>query len=121
MKRIVAFSFLSIAGTVTALATDFPPPWQNEPTPVYSTPAPSKSWGGLYLGVNGGYGFGNSQWSLNGALTTPFNLNGALAGGTVGFNFPVSEVLFGLEGDLDWAGFSGNTACGAVNAAGATA
>jgi outer membrane immunogenic protein len=123
MKRIVAFSFLSLAGTIAAAAADFPPPWQNASGPpgVYSTAATSKSWGGVYLGLNGGYGLGSSQWSLGGNPSAVFDPNGFLAGGTVGFNFPISEVLFGFEGDLDWARFDGSIGNCAVNAAGAAA
>jgi outer membrane immunogenic protein len=122
MKRVVAFGVLFLAGTVSVFAADFPPPWQNEPTPpsVYSS-ALSKSWGGFYLGGNGGYAFGSSQWSLAGATSNIFSPNGAFGGGTVGFNLPISEVLFGVEGDFDWGGLNGSTGCGAVAAAAAGA
>jgi outer membrane immunogenic protein len=53
--------------------------------------------------------------------TDVFNTSGFLFGGTAGFNFPISAVLVGLEGDIDWSGLSGNATNCAVNASGAAA
>lgn len=123
MKQIVVASVvLSLIGIGRLFAADFPPPSQPPvPPPIYSGEAPSKGWSGVYLGINGGYGFGSSQWSLGGNPTSVFDSNGFLVGGTVGMNFPVSEVLFGVEGDIDWAGLDGNVAGCAVTTAGAVA
>jgi len=71
------------------------------------------------LGINGGFGAGSSQWTLGGVPSSVFNTDGFLFGGTLGFNYPVSEVLFGLEGDLDWSSLNGSTAGCAVNGGGA--
>jgi outer membrane immunogenic protein len=118
---VVALVLASLVGTGRLLAADFPTPAQSTPVPFYSPAPPSKSWNGFYLGVNGGYGLGTSQWSLNGTPTNIFSPNGALAGGTLGFNLAISEVLVGLEGDADWAGLDGNVGNCAINTAGAVA
>jgi outer membrane immunogenic protein len=122
MKQVVvAFVLASLVCVGRPLAADFPPPVAAPvPPPIYS-PAPSKTWNGFYLGVNGGYGLNTSQWSLNGTPTSAFSPNGALAGGTLGFNYAISEVVVGLEGDFDWTGFDGSIGGCAVNAAGAVA
>jgi hypothetical protein len=53
--------------------------------------------------------------------TGVFNTSGFLFGGTAGFNYPVSAVLVGIEGDIDWSGLSGSAANCAVNTSGAVA
>jgi outer membrane immunogenic protein len=119
---VVAFLLSSLAIVGDASAADMPL-WQAAPPPpaIYGTNPAYKGWGGFYLGANGGYAIGSSQWSLNGTPTNIFDVNGFMAGGTVGFNFPVSEVLFGFEGDIDWAGLTGSVGGCALNAAGAVA
>ena len=87
----------------------------------YDANGPYTNWAGAYLGLNGGYGLGSSQWTLGLLGTDVFNTSGFLFGGTAGFNFPISAVLVGLEGDIDWSGLSGNATNCAVNASGAAA
>ncbi len=122
-QAVVALALASLVGIGRPLAADFPPPAQSAPVPppIYSPASPSKTWNGFYLGINGGYGFGSSQWSLNGTPTNVFSPNGALVGGTLGFNLAISEVLVGFEGDADWAGLDGSVGNCAVNSAGAVA
>jgi outer membrane immunogenic protein len=71
------------------------------------------SWEGFYIGVNGGGAFGHSRHSFPGAGTTTgnFDISGGLVGGTLGYNFQSSGMVFGLEGDFDWARITGETAC----------
>ncbi len=117
----VALVFLSLLGVGQARAADLPlPAAPSLPANDYATGAYAR-WGGAYVGINGGYGLGSSQWTLGGAPSSIFDTNGFLLGGTVGFNYPVSEVLFGLEGDADWSSLNGSTGGCAVNAAGAIA
>lgn len=122
MKRfVVAFALSRLVGLCQAAAAEMPPP---APSPVYPPAAyqsPSNPWGGFYLGLNGGGGPGSSQWALGGIGTNVFNTAGFVLGGTLGFNYPISEVLVGLEGDLDWSTFDGSAGGCAVNGAGAAA
>jgi outer membrane immunogenic protein len=69
------------------------------------------------LGINGGYGFGSSDWTGGGLNTGTFNTSGFLVGGTLGFNYQVDEFVLGAETDLDWTGITGSIANG-CNAAG---
>ena len=76
--------------------------------PLYKAPpppAPAYDWSGFYVGVNGGGGWGHSWWNAN---TTGFPLSGGQAGGTAGYNWQTGNVVFGIEGDLDWSGFDGS-------------
>jgi outer membrane immunogenic protein len=78
----------------------------------------SENWGGLYVGLNGGYGFGVSNWSdpnNPGNSPTPstssgdFNISGGLLGATFGANFQASSLVLGVEADLDWSSIKGST------------
>jgi outer membrane immunogenic protein len=55
--------------------------------------------------VNGGGGFGRSNWDTAGG----FDTSGGLVGGTVGYNYQVNQAVFGIEGDVDWASLKGST------------
>ncbi len=84
MKRIilVTAATLAIVGAVPALAADLPqaPPPQ-APAVYVPTVAPVYNWGGIYFGVNGGYGFGSTDWteSSGGAATGNFKTYGRAA------------------------------------------
>jgi outer membrane immunogenic protein len=76
------------------------------PMPYIPAPAPVYNWTGIYVGVNGGYGFGQqTPGSLFGDSFSAFNYNGNgwLGGGTVGAQIQSGHTVIGLEGDIDWA------------------
>jgi outer membrane immunogenic protein len=109
MKRVF-FALVGLAAlTGTAAAADLPP--RPAPAPYYKAPValPVYNWTGFYIGINGGGGFGRSQWDS----TSGFNTSGGLVGGTVGYNYQFGQGVVGLEGDIDWADINGttNTAC----------
>lgn len=102
MKRLLIAGSGLIALAGAAVAADLgPAPYY--PAPAYGPPPPLFSWTGLYLGVNGGGGLGTTSWDSVGS----FNMTGALAGGTVGYNYQIGRAVIGAEGDLDWSGISG--------------
>jgi outer membrane immunogenic protein len=70
--------------------------------PIY---APMYNWSGLYIGVNGGGGWGRSRWDT----ANQFDVSGGLVGGTIGYNWQVNPWVFGLEGDIDWSNIKGTT------------
>lgn len=107
MKRILltSLSLVAIAAAATqAMAADLP---RQLPVKAPAYVAPYYNWTGFYLGINGGWGFGNSNW--NGAGTGSFNTNGGLIGGTAGYNWQLGQAVLGLEGDGDWSGINGTT------------
>jgi outer membrane immunogenic protein len=116
VRLFVALVVLSVIGLSRVAAADLP-----LPSPNFDAEAPYAHWGGTYLGLNGGFGVGSSQWSQGLISTSIFNTDGFLVGGTIGFNYPVSAVLFGVEGDLDWSSLNGSVGSCAVNGAGAVA
>ena len=106
MKLVLAASMVALVGG-QALAADL-----STPTPLPGVkyfPTAAYNWGGGYFGLNGGYGFGQSEWTLAGVSTGSFNVNGFLFGGTLGANFQTGRLVLGLEGDFDWSGITGST------------
>ena len=113
MKPIVVAFVLSLVGVGRALAADLPLPAPLPPASYYPAARPV-NWSGVYLGINGGYGFGRSDWTNAGISTGNFNTNGGLVGGTLGINYASNGgFLFGVEGDFDWSGLSGSSSIAA--------
>jgi outer membrane immunogenic protein len=105
---LAGLGLLAITSIVsTASAADLPRrPSLPVKAPAYV--APYYNWTGLYAGINGGSGFGQSRWSNAFGSTGDFDVSGGLAGGTIGYNWQTNQVVFGLEGDLDWSGIRGS-------------
>ena len=93
--------------SIAAQAADLPR--SSYKAPAYSAPSYA-SWSGFYVGLNGGYGFGKSNITDGAGVSTgDFNVSGAMAGGTVGYNFQTGTWVWGLEGDLDYSWVRGST------------
>jgi outer membrane immunogenic protein len=114
MKKIVpgslGFILLSIlSGSAMAADLSTRPPIHTK-APMM---APGFNWTGIYIGINGGGGWGASRFDFPGLGTTTgdSSTSGALVGGTIGVNWQTSNVVFGLEGDGDWVNFKGSSAC----------
>jgi outer membrane immunogenic protein len=60
MKRILIAGAFALAAGGQALAADLPQP---APPPYIPAPVPIFTWTGIYLGINGGGAFGDSNWS----------------------------------------------------------
>jgi outer membrane immunogenic protein len=111
MKRLLVAGALALLAVTPALAADLP---EAAPPPVKAPafiPSPIYNWTGIYVGINGGFAFGNSDWNAP-IASGNFGLNGGLVGGTLGINFQSGQFVFGLEGDGDWTDISGTTSSG---------
>jgi len=113
MKRLVLASLGALAVVTmmgAANAADLPRR-HAMPTkaPMYEAPY---NWTGFYVGINGGAGWGHSNWDAYG---TGFNTSGGLVGGTVGYNYQMGQVVLGLEGDGDWSGLRGSGTCAGLS------
>jgi outer membrane immunogenic protein len=113
MKRLVlagvaALSTVTMMGAATAadIARRQAMPMK---APAYYAPY---NWTGFYVGINGGGGWGRSDWSGPLGSTDSFDLSGGLVGGTIGYNWQMGQWVFGLEGDLDWTNIRGSTSSG---------
>jgi outer membrane immunogenic protein len=91
-----------LAQPARAADVDIPVQQRVIPVPVYS-------WTGCYLGAEGGWAWGRSRHeTLSGPATPYYALSGGTIGGTLGCNYQVSQVLFGVEGDYSWMFKKGN-------------
>lgn len=77
------------------------------------TPPPTYNWSGLYIGINGGGGWGHERLTSNAGNHYSYSIDGGLIGGTVGFNLQSGFWVAGLEGDVDWSNINGSGACAA--------
>jgi len=124
MKRVLLIAgALALFGGGQALAADLPPPAApppRAPAAYIPPPPPLFTWTGIYVGINGGYGFGTTSWSNTFAASGAsgnFNANGFLVGGQLGGNYQFGQFVIGLEGDGDWTnikGASSTAPCGIV-------
>ena len=106
MKRLLVVGVVALAGLASqANAADLGRRPYAQPAPVY---APVYSWTGLYLGVNGGGGWGDSAWS---GVSNSISPSGGLIGGTVGYNWQFGQTVVGIETDLQWSDIKGSGAC----------
>jgi outer membrane immunogenic protein len=96
-----------LAMPLAAQGADLPHP--SYKAPAYVAPM-FANWNGFYVGINGGYGFGKSDWDIPAVSPEP---KGAVAGGTVGYNLQTGIWVWGIEGDFDWSGIKGSEDCGA--------
>jgi hypothetical protein len=91
-------------------AADLPTRPAYAPAPMMS-PTPVYNWTGIYVGLNGGYGWGN-QDPLN-LITNRFDgdsvaFSGGVFGGTAGAQIQSGHVVIGFEADIDWANMKGS-------------
>jgi outer membrane immunogenic protein len=113
MKRILVLTVLaSIIAASRASAADLPV--RTGPAPAYYPIATVYDWGGGYIGINGGYAFGQSQWSdpfnpSSNNSTGNFNVNGGLVGATMGVSGQFGAWVLSVEGDFDWQGLRGSS------------
>jgi outer membrane immunogenic protein len=104
MKR---FTLMACAGLMAA-AMATPSFAADLPRPAYKAPvfvAPF-SWSGFYVGINGGYGWGTSDWSSAVASDT-IKPKGGLVGGTLGYNMQTGNWVWGIETDIDYSTIDG--------------
>jgi outer membrane immunogenic protein len=82
-----------VAGVGTASAADMA-----VKAPVYKAPVILSDWAGFYIGINGGYGWGDA--AIEGST---FKEKGGLFGGQAGYNWQYGNIVAGVEVDFDGA------------------
>jgi outer membrane immunogenic protein len=106
-------ALVALAIATPASAADLPARYPTKAPPMV---APIWNWTGFYIGINGGYGWGRSDWTATSVLGAPiapvregrFTTDGFTAGGQIGYNWQVSQWVFGLEAQGNWADISGS-------------
>ncbi|MGY3341317.1 outer membrane immunogenic protein [Bradyrhizobium sp. USDA 4472] len=122
MKKLTAAAAGTLALTLglaaPANAADLAArPYTKAPAPMVAT---IYDWSGFYIGINGGGGSAHTCWDFvdtTGAVTgVPgalaregcHNATGGTVGGQIGYRWQSANWVFGLEGQGNWADFSGD-------------
>ena len=116
MKKIafatVAVSML-LTGAASAADLGARPYYSKAPAPILA----AYNWSGFYIGVNGGGGWADKCWDIYnnvGAVVAPafregcHTASGGTIGGQVGYRWQAGNWVFGLEGQGNWADFTGS-------------
>lgn len=114
-KLLIAGAALAALIGTPALAADMalkaPPP----------PPPPAWSWTGFYVGLNAGYSVANDPFNqtaaesgtiVSSSIDSRVTPNGGLFGGQAGYNFQSGNIVFGVEGDIQWSGEHDTAGCG---------
>ena len=107
-KSILVTSSWMVLGAV-ASAADLP---VASPVPQLAAPG----WAGFYLGIHGGYGWGDNNFSQTVFPVPPFaavqgfKSQGAIYGAQAGYNWQFGRAVTGLEIDFSAANISGSSA-----------
>jgi len=129
MKKFLLSSAAFLGLTAAAAAADLP---RRAAPPVFA-PVPVFTWTGFYVGLNAGYGWGNSTddglgnafsgvvpgggtanvfpFAGVGLLNSDNSNDGFVGGAQAGFNYqftPGSGFVVGIEADVDWLGSNSN-------------
>jgi outer membrane immunogenic protein len=114
MKRyLLASTALCASLATSAFAADLPTMKGTPPAPAVA-PAPF-SWTGFYLGANLGATWSqdraestNGIFSIPPGTTNTVDPSGVLGGVQGGYNYQFSNIVAGIEGDLDWSSARGS-------------
>lgn len=101
-----AAATLVLAVAAPASAADMAArPYTKAPPPV----AAIYDWTGFYIGANGGWGSADTDWTLVGVGPEGgHHASGGTVGGQIGYRWQSGQFVFGVEGQGNWADFSGD-------------
>jgi outer membrane immunogenic protein len=124
MKKLFAALSIILGSTIAAAAADMAPAYTKAPV----MPATVASWGGFYVGINGGGAWGRTDTSLvttngtvpfgffdvdniagvNAAGNNRIHTSGGIAGGQIGYIWQNGGAIFGIEAAFDWTNLNGS-------------
>ena len=109
MKRVlIAAAAMTVAGVYSVQAADL------AARPYYTKAVPAMvasvyDWSGLYIGLNGGGGSSHDCWWVSDPVFEGcHNAKGGTFGGQIGYRWQAAHWVFGIEGQGNWADFSGS-------------
>ncbi|MBX6425288.1 MAG: porin family protein [Variibacter sp.] len=118
-KTTVALAVAVAVGAAPALAADLrraPPPQ----APAYTPAPPPLLWHGFYVGGQVGYAWGHDRseefvtaTGLPTGVDSGFNTRGVVGGAHIGYNYQMSGLVLGVEGDIEASGLRGHASVAA--------
>lgn len=72
----------------------------------------SYDWSGAYVGVQGGYAWGDTHPTFNAVSSADINVEGVIGGVEAGYNMQTGNVVLGFEADASLAGIDGTLVAG---------
>ena len=106
---LAAVSLVALSATAPALAADLAArPYTKAPPAAI---AAVYDWSGFYIGINGGGGSSHATWDFVGVgREGSHDATGGTVGGQIGYRWQSGQWVFGVEGQGNWADFSGDNA-----------
>jgi outer membrane immunogenic protein len=112
-KALLVGVSLAVLGSAPAFAADLAARHVYTKAPVV---APIYNWAGFYVGFNAGGGWSHNCWDINAVsgVAVPstaegcHDATGALVGGQIGYRWQVTNWVFGVEAQGDWANLKGS-------------
>ena len=103
---LAAVSLVALSAAAPALAADLAArPYTKAPAMV----AAIYDWSGFYIGINGGGGSSHATWDFVGVgREGSHDATGGTVGGQIGYRWQSGQWVFGVEGQGNWADFSGD-------------
>lgn len=105
---LAAVSLVALGAAAPAVAADLAArPYTKAPAMV----AAIYDWSGFYIGINGGGGSSHSTWDQTAPLIGregSHDATGGTVGGQIGYRWQSGQWVFGVEGQGNWADFSGD-------------
>jgi len=103
---LAAVSLVALSAAAPALAADLAArPYTKAPAMV----ATIYDWSGFYIGINGGGGSSHATWDFVGVgREGSHDATGGTVGGQIGYRWQSGQWVFGVEGQGNWADFSGD-------------
>ncbi|WP_027523845.1 outer membrane protein [Bradyrhizobium sp. Ec3.3] len=104
---LVTASLVALSAAAPAVAADLAArPYTKAPPAMV---AAIYDWSGFYIGINGGGGSAHTTWDFVGTGTEgSHNATGGTVGGQIGYRWQTGQWVFGVEGQGNWADFSGD-------------
>jgi outer membrane immunogenic protein len=104
---LVAASLVALSAAAPAVAADLAArPYTKAPPAMV---AAIYDWSGFYIGINGGGGSAHTTWDFVGTGSEgSHNATGGTVGGQIGYRWQAGQWVFGVEGQGNWADFSGD-------------
>ncbi|WP_407174702.1 outer membrane protein [Bradyrhizobium sp. STM 3562] len=104
---LVTASIVALSAAAPAFGADLAarPYTKAPPAPV----AAIYDWTGFYIGINGGWGSSHNSWDFLGVVPEgSHDATGGTVGGQIGYRWQFGQWVFGVEGQGNWADFSGS-------------